>query len=231
MMDRLKNNVDEIRKHIVNAATKAGRDPAEVTVIAVTKTVKAPLIAMLSELGLQDIGENRIQATQEKQNQLTLPKISWHMIGHLQRNKVKLALPLFDLFHSVDSYRLAEEISQRSSKTTAILLQVNITGESTKYGFSIEELEQQLEKILDLPRLDIRGLMTMAPFTQDTHICRNCFRSLRQLKDRLNQQYKGRIKMHHLSMGMSQDYEVAVEEGATLVRIGSAFFQKITNLE
>ncbi len=216
-MQKLQENLEKIQEKIRQSALKANRNPAEITLIAVTKTVSSAFVAKLIELGVKNIGENRVQDARDKKNTLSYDGISWHMIGHLQSNKVKTALETFDFFHSVDTLSLAQELSKRTNQTIPILLEVNASGEESKQGFAPECLEKNLQQILELPHLDVQGFMTMAPLTANQEICRACFKKLRILRDR--------FQLKHLSMGMSQDYEIAIEEGATMVRVGSALFE------
>ncbi len=223
----LEKNMERVYSRVAEAASRSGRKREDITVVAVTKTVSADIIRKLVELGVDNIGENRIQVAEEKFHLLSdLPQINWHLIGHLQRNKVKNALKVFSFFHSVDSLRLAKEIADKTlpDNKTPILLQVNVSGEESKHGFSEAQLEESLADILEEKSLDIQGLMTMAPLTDNEKICRECFQKTRELASKLRSQ--GLPGLKHLSMGMSQDYEVAIEEGATLVRVGSAFFRE-----
>jgi hypothetical protein len=227
----LRENIERVRTRIAEAAGRVGRDPAEVTLVAVTKTVPARRVRMAWELGLTDFGENRVQEAIEK-IPLVIPKeksaIRWHMIGHLQRNKVRHVIPLFNLVHSVDSVRLAEEIDRRAGqagKVMPILLEVNVAGEASKYGFAPQAVGAAVRQIAPLPHVEIRGLMTVAPIAEDPEVVRPCFRRLRRLRGRLADEFPD-LDWRHLSMGMTDDFEVAVEEGATLVRIGRAIFGK-----
>lgn len=224
---KLRDNVGEIQERISQAALRSGRKIQDITLVAVTKTVSFTLVQMLLDLGIQHIGENRVQDAQAKFQQITKPA-TWHLIGHLQRNKVKPALKIFQWFHSIDSIALANELAQQNThQPCQILLEVNTSGETSKQGFTTTELQNNIEKLLKIPQLNILGLMTMAPLTNDLSICRRCFIELRTLAEKLNQQYHGILHLQHLSMGMSQDYEIAVEEGATMVRVGSALFKGI----
>jgi len=211
-------NIEEVRERIARACQRAGRPPDEITIVAVTKAVEPSAIADAFKLGIRHFGENRVQDAEEKIRQLSWlePRPTWHMVGHLQSNKVKIAVEIFDIIHSIDSVRLAEAISRRTQKTIPILLQVNVSGETSKGGFSIAEVEPALEAISRLPKIEIRGLMTMAPMVTDAEQVRPVFRKLRSLRDS--------FRLEHLSMGMTDDFEVAIEEGATLVRIGRAIF-------
>jgi pyridoxal phosphate enzyme (YggS family) len=211
-------NVAAIRKRIARAAENAGRSPSEITLVAVTKTVDAPAIREAFAAGLRHFGESRIQEAREKLPHLSdlQPAPTWHLVGHLQTNKAKTAAELFDVIHSVDSLKVAEAISQHSGSDKPVLVQVNVAGESSKYGFALQDTIAALEHIARLPHLRISGLMTIAPYTDDPEEVRPLFRRLRLMRDSLG--------LEHLSMGMSHDFEAAIEEGATLVRIGQAIF-------
>ena len=214
----IKANIEQVRKRITRACQRADRSPEEITLIAVTKTVAPSAVATAYELGLRHFGENRVQEAEAKIGQLSAlkPRPTWHMVGHLQTNKAQVAVAIFDIIHSVDSIRLAEVLSRRAPKTLPILLEVNVAGEASKSGFPLAEVEPALEAITRLPQLEIRGLMTIAPMVADAEEVRPVFRKLRSLRDSLG--------LKHLSMGMTDDFEVAIEEGATLVRIGRAIF-------
>jgi len=211
-------NIEEVKERIIKACQQVGRSPNEVTVVAVTKTVEPSAIKVAYELGIRHFGENRVQEAVEKIGQLSglKPHPTWHMVGHLQTNKAKVAVEIFDIIHSVDSIRLAEAISQRTQGTLPILLEVNVSGEASKSGFSLTEIEPALEAISRLPGLEVRGLMTIAPMVADAEQVRLVFRKLRLLRDSFG--------LKHLSMGMTDDFEVAIEEGSTMVRIGRAIF-------
>jgi len=214
----ISRNVAAIRKRIAKAAENAGRSPSEITLVAVTKTVDAPAIREAFTAGLRHFGESRIQEAREKLPQLSAlqPAPTWHMVGHLQTNKAKTAAELFDVIHSVDSLKVAETISQHSNCDKPVLVQVNVAGESSKYGFALQDTIAALEHIARLPHLRINGLMTIAPYTDDPEEVRPVFRRLRLMRNSLG--------LEHLSMGMSHDFEVAIQEGATMVRIGQAIF-------
>ncbi len=211
-------NLRLVRERIAAACERAGRSPDEVTVVGVSKTFPASLVVEAVQAGLQDVGENRVQEAAAKIPQVLEAGVRprWHLVGHLQTNKVKTALGLFDIIHSVDSLRLAESISCRTDGPIPVLLEVNVAGEATKFGFRPEEVAGALERIAALPGLEVQGLMTVAPIVPDPELVRPVFRRLRQLRDALG--------LQHLSMGMTDDFEVAVEEGATIVRIGRAIF-------
>jgi pyridoxal phosphate enzyme (YggS family) len=214
----IRANVDTVRQRIEQACQRSGRSPSEITLVAVTKTVDPPAVAAAFAAGISHFGENRVQEAVTKIEQLAdlTPHPTWHMVGHLQTNKAKKAVEIFDLIQSVDSIKLAEVLSQRTPKTLPILLEVNIAGEGSKSGFSINEVAPALEATSSLPRLAIKGLMTIAPLVDDPEEVRPVFHKLRSLRDSLG--------LEHLSMGMTDDFEVAIEEGATMVRIGRAIF-------
>ncbi len=206
-----------IRKRIAKAAERAGRSPSEVTLVAVTKTVDAAAIQEAFAAGLRHFGESRIQEAKEKLPLVCAPAgPTWHLVGHLQTNKAKTATELFDVIHSVDSLKVAEAISQHADCDMSVLVQVNVAGEASKYGFALQDTIAALEHIARLPHLRIKGLMTIAPYADDPEEVRPVFRRLRLMRDSLG--------LEHLSMGMSHDFEVAIEEGATMVRIGRAIF-------
>jgi hypothetical protein len=219
--------ISVVYKKVSHAAMRAGRDPAEVKVLAATKTVPVELIKEAIDAGIRLIGENRVQEAKEKIEALKgrVPEtVSWHMIGHLQKNKARAAVQLFDLIHSLDSFELAERLNRIASeygKIQRCLVQVKLSHEETKHGIAPEEVERLLERIIELKNLKIEGLMTMPPYFEDPEMVRPYFRRLRLLREAL--EGKG-YKLPELSMGMSGDFEVAVEEGATIVRVGSAIF-------
>lgn len=203
---------------IALTAVQCGRNPSEITLIAVTKQVDWQAAFPLYVHGQRDFGESRIPEALTKKNEAP-SDCRWHFIGNLQKNKIRKAVGQFALIHSIDSFELAQKLSEVSLEyklITSILLQVNTSGETSKHGFSPEQLKRGFEDILKLDGLSVEGLMTMAPLTDDKKILHQCFGSLRKLRDDLN--------LKHLSMGMSNDYRVAIEEGATLLRIGSTLF-------
>lgn len=214
----IEQNVTNLQSRIATACEKAGRSPEEVTLIAVSKTVQSSAIETAFNAGVRDFGESRVQETKPKIEQLQRlkPGITWHMVGHLQTNKAKTAADIFDIIHSVDSLKLAETLNYCSPKRLPILIQINISAEASKGGFMLSEVEEAVKQIGRLPNLDIQGLMTIAPWVDNAEEVRPIFRQMRQLRDALG--------LKHLSMGMSDDFEVAIEEGATLVRIGRAIF-------
>ena len=212
--------MQDVSKRIAAAAERAGRSLDEIAIVAVTKGVEPRLVKIAVDAGIRHIRENRVQEAKEKSAHLSTlePRPKWHMVGHLQVNKVKTALEIFDIIHSIDSVRLAESLSKRALDVLPVLLQANVSGEGTKSGFSPRELPDTAQRISRLPNLDVQGLMTIAPIVADPEEVRPVFRRLRQLRDELG--------LRHLSMGMSDDFEIAVEEGATLVRIGRAIFEE-----
>lgn len=217
----IKSNVLAVQKRIAAACGRSKRSPKEVTLVAVSKGVDIPLIEAAYNAGLRHFGENRVQEGKEKIARLSgLEGITWHMIGHLQSNKVKMAGELFHIIHSADSVKLAESISRwvsnKSQVDFPILMQVNIAGEASKQGFAVSEVIPAFKAISRLPKIKIPGLMTIAPMVANPEGARPVFRKLRQLRDELG--------LQELSMGMTDDFEVAIEEGATLLRIGRAIF-------
>ncbi len=217
----IQTNLEKVQERIAAACRRVGRSPDEITLIAATKTVGPEDIETAFKLGIRHFGENRVQEAEKKIQSLSHlnPRPTWHMIGHLQTNKVKTALDVFDVIQSVDSVNLAEAIdlkAQRRINEVPVLLEINVSGEHTKNGFAVDQLNSDYFKIWGLPQIEIRGLMTIAPQTEDPEQVRPIFRRLRELRDSLH--------LHHLSMGMTDDFEIAIEEGATMVRIGRAIF-------
>ncbi len=219
-------NLKKVHENIVNACEKAGRDPKEVTLISVSKTKPLPMLEEAYAAGSRDFGENKVQEITEKYP--CLPEdIRWHMIGHLQRNKVKYIIDKVFLIHSVDSLRLAQEISNQAGKKQVIadiLIEVNIAGEESKFGISREETLRLVEEISKLPHIHIKGLMTIAPFVTNPEDNREYFREIRKLSVDIERKNIDNVSMSVLSMGMTGDYMVAIEEGATMVRVGTGIF-------
>jgi len=206
------------------AARRSGRPPEAIRLVAVSKTCPPEVVREAVEAGLTTFGESRTQEAKAKLPQLP-GNLHWHLIGHLQTNKARDAVELFDMIESVDSVRLARELNkwaERAGRTLAVLLECNVSGERTKFGFKPDELALAIPELNSLARLEIRGLMTVAPFFKDPENARATFQVLRKLRDRLQEQHG--IPLPELSMGMTNDFEVAIEEGATLVRIGTAVF-------
>jgi pyridoxal phosphate enzyme (YggS family) len=214
----IESNIHDLEKRITGAAERADRSPTEITLVTVTKTIAPTLIRRAFEVGIRHFGENRVQEAQSKIEKLSSlrPPATWHMVGHLQTNKAKLAVGLFDMIQSIDSVKLAEAISRHAQRNIPILIQVNVVEEASKSGFSLDKVSSAVKEIARLPRLEIKGLMTIAPLTSDPEEVRPVFKQLRLLRDSLG--------LEHLSMGMTDDFEVAIEEGATIVRIGRAIF-------
>lgn len=221
-------NLQRLRQRIDDAAEACGRDPRQIRLVGVTKYVDATVTRMLFECGCHDLGESRPQSLVDKAASMATLDVRWHLIGSLQRNKVAKVLPVAELIHSVDSRRLAETISRIATENESvqdILLQVNISQESAKHGFSPDKLPAALDVVQHLPGLRIRGLMGMAGLDHDESAARREFASLYSLREALSQRVDARHTMDELSMGMSGDFEWAIAEGATLVRIGSMLFE------
>ncbi|WP_394527320.1 YggS family pyridoxal phosphate-dependent enzyme [Lacrimispora sp. JR3] len=219
-------NLEEVNQRILSACKRAGRDPGEVTLVAVSKTKPASMIEEAYSAGIRDFGENKVQELCEKYEELS-KDIRWHMIGHLQRNKVKQVIDKAVLIHSVDSLRLAEQIEEEAAKkalTVDILLEVNVAEEESKFGFRLDDTECAIRKIALFPHVRIKGLMTIAPFVENSEENRFVFKKLRQFYVDMQSKNIDNVNMNMLSMGMTGDYEVAIEEGATLVRVGTGIF-------
>lgn len=221
-------NLERVRARISAACAKAGRELDEVELIAVTKTHPAELVREAMESGQTLFGENKVQEARAKIPELP-SNAQWHLIGHLQKNKIRHALPLFEMIHSVDSLEVAtaiNRIAEEEGRRPRVLLEVNVAGEGSKFGFKPARLRDELELLLTLDRLNIEGLMTIPPFNDDAEASRPFFVQLRELRDGIEQ--AGRIRLPHLSMGMTNDFVVAIEEGATFVRVGTAIFGQRT---
>ena len=222
----LKEQLKEVEHRIQAACDRAGRKREEVTLIAVSKTKPVSMIEETYQLGIHVYGENKVQELTEKYE--ILPKdIEWHMIGHLQTNKVKYIVGKTALIHSVDSLRLAQKIQEEAAKKQAdvdILIQVNVANEATKFGLTVEEAPKVIEEIAKFPNVHIKGLMTIAPFSETGEQNRQFFRKLKQLSVDINDKNIDNVSMSVLSMGMSHDFETAIEEGATYVRVGTSIF-------
>lgn len=222
----IRQNLYEVRTNIENVCKKAKRGTDEVTLIAVSKTKPVEMLQEAYAEGCRDFGENKVQELVDKYE--VMPKdIKWHMIGHLQRNKVKYIVDKVYMIHSVDSLRLAEEISKEACKknvTVSVLIEVNVAGEETKFGVMPSELEELVRQIAVLPGIAVKGLMTIAPFVDDPEDNRRYFASLKQLSVDITKKNIDNITMNVLSMGMTGDYTVAIEEGASFVRIGTGIF-------
>lgn len=225
---QIAENYERVRQQVTAACRRAGRAESEVTLVAVTKYAEMEWVQALLQLGAKDFGESRPQQLAERVP--LLPNgIRWHLIGPLQRNKVRATLPLVSLIHSVESVRLLDRIDRIAAeleRRPRVLLEVNVSGEETKHGFSPRALEDAWERMLAFEYVRIEGLMTMAPFSDDPEEARPVFAELRELRDRLTSRSSG-TALRELSMGMSNDFTVAIEEGATLVRIGSSLFEGV----
>jgi pyridoxal phosphate enzyme (YggS family) len=217
-----------IRAQIEAAAQRSGRRPEEVTLIAISKTHPASSVKSLIELGTADVGENRVQEAEEKINEIGRDKVRWHLVGHLQANKARRAVNIFEVIHSVDSVDLARRLDriciEEGRESLPILVQVDLGHEETKSGIDESELTHLVEALGPLTRLKFVGLMTLPPFFDDPEQSRPFFRRLRELRDELGRHGVFRERVGELSMGMTHDFEVAIEEGATMVRIGTAIF-------
>ena len=227
-------NLKMVEKNIEEACKRAGRSRDEVTLIAVSKTKPVDMIREAMDYGIIDFGENKVQEMCDKID--TIPeKLNWHLIGHLQRNKVKYIVDKACLIHSVDSLRLAEQINTEAQKKNVkcnVLIEVNIAEEESKFGVSKEELGDLLDEMKNLPNIKVRGLMTIAPFVEDAEDNRKYFKEMYQLFVDMRQKNTDNIEMEILSMGMTGDYQVAIEEGATMVRVGTGIFgQRNYNIE
>jgi PLP dependent protein len=219
-------NIKNIEQRIAIAAARCGRDPYSIKLMAVTKTVSSERIMKAVEAGITMLGENYVQEAKDKIAAITKPA-EWHMIGHLQTNKAKYAVQLFDYIHSVDRWELAKELDKRAGLTNQhinILIEVNVSGEQTKNGIPAAGALSLIKQIAPLESLTIRGLMTMAPYSDNPENSRPYFAALRKLKNEIAAQSIPRVQMEELSMGMTDDFAVAIEEGATIVRIGRAIF-------
>lgn len=207
-----------MRRRIGQACERSHRLPDEITLVAVTKGFETSAIRGAFDCGIRDFGENRVQEAEGKMGQLAdlKPNVTWHMVGHLQSNKAKTAVDLFDIIHSIDSAKLARILSRRAQKALPVLLQVNVSGEVPKSGFAVDTVGAAFSEIRRLPNLEVIGLMTIAPIAANPEDVRPVFRKLRELRDSFG--------LRHLSMGMSDDFEVAIEEGATMLRIGRTIF-------
>src|SRR5438093_10124533 len=223
-MSSILDNLERVREQIAEAAAKAGRDVKDVELVAISKTHPAQKVREAVEAGQTLFGESRVQEARAKIPELS-SNLRWHFVGHLQKNKVRQALPVFELIHSVDSFALAKEINRIADEDgmhPRILLEVNVAGEGSKFGFKPETVRAEMESLLALPRLSIEGLMIIPPLAEEAEASRTFFVQLRELRDALEKEFD--LKLPRLSMGMTNDFTVAIEEGATLVRVGTAIF-------
>ncbi len=223
----LTERIASVRARIADACRRAGRDASSVTLVAVTKTVSPNIAAIVAELGVNDLGENRPQELWKKAE--ATPSARWHLIGHLQRNKIDRTIPLVELTHSVDSDRVLESLDafgRKRGRPVPLLLEVNCSGEESKGGFARDEIPTIGDKVVSLAGVTVRGLMTMAAYADDPQAARPAFSALRELRDSLRT--RTGLALAELSMGMSNDFEVGVEEGATFVRIGTTLFEGLS---
>jgi len=245
MKRRLSDNYTRVRDRIQAACLRSGRDAGEVHLVAVTKMVEVDVIRTAIEMGMLDLGERRVQDLIKRAGMInehlarrrTLdpgscpPNPRWHMIGHLQRNKVRPLLPFVEMIHSLDSLRLAEEISDEAVKIGRVipcLVEINVSGEKSKYGIAVGAASYLAEQVVDMPGLSIIGLMTMAPLVENPEDARPYFRRLRELFEDMKGEGVVKPEFRELSMGMTNDFEIAIEEGATMIRVGTALFEGLT---
>jgi pyridoxal phosphate enzyme (YggS family) len=219
----VRDNIQTLKARIDRAASRAGRDPGEIAIVAVAKTFPPEMIEEAIAGGIRIIGENRVREAKEK-HRVIGDRVEWHMVGHLQTNKVKEALSIFSMIQSLDSTRLAEEIEKRAARDVACLLEVNTSKEKTKFGVAPDEVFDLYERLAQCKKIDVQGLMTIGPgwAVQDPEASRPCFRVLRELREELAQAFDRSFPV--LSMGMTSDFEVAIEEGSTMIRAGTAIF-------
>ena len=227
--EALRGRIADVRRRIERAARRAGRAPEDITLVAVSKTQPALMLKLALEAGLRDFGENRVQESDEKITEVGRASARWHLIGHLQANKARRAVLLFDFIHSLDSVALAERLDrlcvEEGREELPVLIQVDLAGEETKSGVSEEELPELVSAVTAAERLSLRGLMTLPPFFEEAERARPYFQRLRELRDALGSRLAfGATGAGELSMGMSHDFEIAIEEGASLVRVGTALF-------
>ncbi len=244
----VKERLEQVKERIAAACQKANRHPSEVKIVAVTKTHPVDVVREVIEAGINDIGENRVQEAEQKYSQIisdysntekgissnppNQDNLQWHMVGHLQRNKVKKAVSIFSMIHSVDSLRLAEEIEKESvirDRLTPCLIEVNCSGEESKFGVSPNDLATLMSNILKMEHIKLVGLMTIGPLCEDSGRIRSAFSLLRELRDRAENVFG--CYLPHLSMGMSDDFEIAVEEGATIIRLGRVLLGRRNSAE
>ncbi len=223
----MQKRLEKIQQRIRRAAEACGRNPDDVRLVAVSKTMPKEMLAQAVEAGVDTLGENYVQEAREKFNELYTLSVAWHFIGHLQSNKAKYVVKIFDLIHSVDSLKLAREINKQAKKIDKIqeiLVQVNISQEDSKSGTQVENTVDTIRDISGLENVAVKGLMTMPPFFNAPEKVQPFFKALRELRDKVDAENIPNVSMYELSMGMTGDFEVAIQEGATLVRIGTAIF-------
>ena len=227
-MASIAENLERVRERIAQAASKSGRSADEVELVAISKTHEAAKVREAIEAGQNLFGESRVQEARIKIPDLP-SNLHWHFVGHLQKNKIRHALPLFEMIHSIDALALAQDINRIAEEDglhPRVLIEVNMAGEGSKFGFQPEKLRAEMESLLALPRLSMLGLMAIPPIAEEAEASRKYFVELRELRDRLQTEFH--VDLAQLSMGMTQDYAIAVEEGATLVRVGTAIFGERT---
>jgi pyridoxal phosphate enzyme (YggS family) len=231
MIELIRRNLNSVRERMTEAAERSGRQPTDVRLIGVTKYVDAAVTRTLIAAGCSDVGENRPQALWDKAQELQDLNVNWHLIGHLQRNKVKRSVALAALIHSVDSVRLLDAIqaaAKEAGQVAKVLLEVNVSGDQAKHGLAAEDLISAIEHVAPLSHVAVEGLMCMAGLTGDGDDARRDFSRLRRLADSQQGDLPENVRMSELSMGMSGDFEIAIEEGATLVRVGSLLFEGVS---
>ncbi|MBI5562305.1 MAG: YggS family pyridoxal phosphate-dependent enzyme [Deltaproteobacteria bacterium] len=224
MASTISDNITDVMERIKRAARKAGRDPGEVTLVAVTKTVEIKKIKEAVSAGIRVFGENYVQEAGEKVKKIKDGSVKWHFIGHLQKNKAKTAVEIFDVIESVDTIELAVDLNKRAKEPVEVLLEVNIAKEKTKSGCAPDGVLKFAKAVAELPMLRLTGLMSIPPAGPDPEASRPYFITLRRMAERINKEQAPGVFLRNLSMGTSGDFEVAVEEGATIVRVGTAIF-------
>jgi pyridoxal phosphate enzyme (YggS family) len=225
-MSVIAENINRLRDRIEATCARVGRRPDEILIVGVTKTVGPERVQEAADAGLRVFGENRVQEAAGKIGRVT-GDVSWHMIGHLQRNKVRKAVGMFDMIQSVDSYDVAAEIGSRSEQAGRkmdVLVEVKTSGEETKYGIAPERAVDLVEQMSHLSDINVKGLMTIGTFTDDEGLVRHCFRTLREVSETIGVAGIPRVEMRYLSMGMTSDFELAIEEGSNMLRVGTAIF-------
>ncbi|BEP29486.1 YggS family pyridoxal phosphate-dependent enzyme [Helicovermis profundi] len=227
-MEYLKNNIDNIRENIKKACDSTGREISEITLIAVTKTIDESIVNESLKYDIFDVGENRVQEIQRKYDNIK-SGVKWHLIGHLQTNKVKYIIEKVDLIHSVDSIKLAKEIDKRAreiGKVMDILVQINVAKEESKFGINEENIDEIINELSKLNNIKVKGLMNIAPFDENVEKIRNDFKKMKEIFDSLSNKLYNNVEMLYLSMGMTNDYMVAIEEGANMIRVGTGIYGK-----
>ncbi len=224
MAASVEENLSKVNERIMQACRRSGRGPGEIRLVAATKGVPIKRVKEAIDAGLRLFGENYVQDAQEKIKKVKLASVKWHFIGHLQKNKAASAVGLFDMIHSVDKLGLAKELNKRAEEPLKVLLQINIGDEKTKGGVTIQDAPELAREIGKLKNISLKGLMAIPPFHEDTEKTRPYFTTIRRVAERINKERFPGVVLSELSMGMSHDFEVAIEEGATLIRVGTALF-------